>query len=526
MNIFQQHYDAIRQWARNAVDEGWLTAQQLETLEKIEQQQAESLFAHPGVRPLIVALFGGTGVGKSSLLNRLAAEDIARVGVERPTSHEITLYLHDDFPLASLPQELPTEKIRIHTHHDDRRRLIAWLDMPDFDSTEQHNRELVEHWLPYIDWLVYVVTPERYQDDMGWRFLQSRGQRHHWLFVINHWDEGSEEQLEDFRRKLQQEDFKNPVILRTSCLPGHQADDFPKLEQTINSALKQHGLELLQAIGAQARLLDLRQSTERFATVIGQDEQWKNAHKQWQAIIRQSLAKTGQLLNTQLEYVNTVMFSETGGKWFPIFGKTGTEKFPDINTLIAHFWNKRLQTQQEDLIESLQQQLLHQALPDNPVLPLLQQWNEKARTDFNEDITQALQTAWQKPGTWLGRLCHRLLQGLSFLLPLAAIAWAASYAVRRFYQGTQNTAEFLGSEFAIHSLLLIVLAWLLPWLLQHIIKPSPFRSARHNLRRSIADFLVQQHSALETTWQTLQSLRQEKMLSLQSIAEELPELRR
>ena len=45
-------------------------------------------------RPLVVGLFGGTGVGKSSLLNRLADADIARTGVVRPTSMEITVYLH------------------------------------------------------------------------------------------------------------------------------------------------------------------------------------------------------------------------------------------------------------------------------------------------------------------------------------------------------------------------------------------------------------------------------------------------
>ena len=32
-------------------------------------------------RPLVVGLFGGTGVGKSSLLNRLADAEIARTGV-------------------------------------------------------------------------------------------------------------------------------------------------------------------------------------------------------------------------------------------------------------------------------------------------------------------------------------------------------------------------------------------------------------------------------------------------------------
>jgi len=72
---------ALTQWAQEARQAGWINDRELARLQQVEQQQAETLFQGQGERPLIVAFFGGTGVGKSSLLNRLAGGEIARVGV-------------------------------------------------------------------------------------------------------------------------------------------------------------------------------------------------------------------------------------------------------------------------------------------------------------------------------------------------------------------------------------------------------------------------------------------------------------
>ena len=47
--------------------------------------------------------------------------------------------------------------------------------MPDFDSIDQNNRHLVLEWLPHIDVLIYVVSPERYRDEKAWRLLFAEG---------------------------------------------------------------------------------------------------------------------------------------------------------------------------------------------------------------------------------------------------------------------------------------------------------------------------------------------------------------
>ena len=217
--------ERVGDWIARAQAMAWLGDAELLALQQVERHTPADLFtrAQP-VRPLVVAFFGGTGVGKSSLLNRLAGQTIARVGVERPTSHEVTVYVHAAVELAALPEHFPVRQVHIARHADAARRDVLWIDMPDIDSTEQANRELVFAWLPHVDLLVYVVSPERYRDDIGWRVLRQRGHRHGWMFVMNHWDEGAPEQEADLLTILHEAGFADPLVLHTCCgdtaLPG------------------------------------------------------------------------------------------------------------------------------------------------------------------------------------------------------------------------------------------------------------------------------------------------------------------
>ena len=83
-------------WAEQTSALGWLKVDIANDLANIEKIKPEQLFADnseqgKSIRPLIVAFMGGTGVGKSTLLNRLAGKVIAKAGIERPTSREVTL---------------------------------------------------------------------------------------------------------------------------------------------------------------------------------------------------------------------------------------------------------------------------------------------------------------------------------------------------------------------------------------------------------------------------------------------------
>ena len=112
---------------------------------------------------LVVALGGGTGSGKSSLLNAIAGEDIAASGRIRPTT---------DRPLAWIPASAGDAIDRLlddldidDRHRHDRDPGVALLDLPDMDSVALAHKETVERMMTKVDALLWVLDPEKYHDE-------------------------------------------------------------------------------------------------------------------------------------------------------------------------------------------------------------------------------------------------------------------------------------------------------------------------------------------------------------------------
>ncbi len=465
--------ERLRRWAAKAAGSGWLEAGDLERLERVEAQRAETLFQGAAERPLIVAFFGGTGVGKSSLLNRLAGQPIARVGVERPTSREVTLYLHRDRELAELPPELPLEETRIAWHDDQRRRDLAWLDLPDIDSVEQRHRELVEAWLPYVDWLVYVVSPERYQDERGWRLVQRRGGRHAWLFVINQWDLGGmPEQIDAFASRLREAGFTDPVILRTSCRDDAGEDDFPRLEQTIARAIDEHGMASLQRLADQARERELALVGRGYLVPL-EALAAPDLERAWRELVTDHLTA----LQEELDAAGRLVVAAVAARDTPWWRRrrVAVPELDDPQALLERLWSGRADTRLQDLALDLERLLLERRVAIGPFREPLERFRERGREWFQRAALPVVMEGLARPGGPFARGWRRLLRELGWLLPLGAAGWVGYHLIHAFYLGTTGGGRFLGIDFAIHSLLLIGLAWFVPWLLE--LKATPGAAA-------------------------------------------------
>lgn len=514
MDLVEMHRELL-EWARGARAAGWLQSDDLHGLERIERQQADALFENQTHRPLIIGLFGGTGVGKSSLLNRLAGRPIARVGVERPTSHEVTLYLHKDFRLGLLPADLPLDQTRLEYHEIAGRRLLAWLDMPDMDSTEVHNRSLVEAWLPYLDWVVYVVSPERYHDDVGWRFLQERGGRHAWLFVMNQWDRGRPEQLDDFRRRLEGAGFSTPAILRVSCAGLGIADDFAHLEETINQAIQEHGVELLRQLGLMSRLAELARQTDVLSKRLGGTGEWEQARQHW---LMGGETRWDSLRGLLEERARRIVAAFQGQK---LNGLELEQRFPQLAQAL---WTERESDRVGQWIALLAEQLQSAALPVSPYRRHAGELPAQAGASLQQAVAEALSCSLAHPGHWLQRMGFHLFGILEWVLPIAVVLWAGQHVIRVYIDALQGRVPFLGLDFAVHTVLMVLLAWAVPWWIRARLKPSPATIVRRGLLKGIAAGLAEVARLEGQIWVDVLVERGRHLSGLVAITQRIPRL--
>lgn len=115
----------------------------------------------------VVGMFGATGSGKSSLVNALVGDDVARTHVRRPTTSEALAVTWEPEGAADLLDwlEVRDRVVRVDPV-DPRARQLVLLDLPDFDSVEAGNRAVAERLAAQVDALVWVVDPQKYADEV------------------------------------------------------------------------------------------------------------------------------------------------------------------------------------------------------------------------------------------------------------------------------------------------------------------------------------------------------------------------
>jgi len=138
---------------------------------------------------LTMGLIGGTGVGKSTLMNALAGEAIAGASERRPHTDQILLYKHEAVHPRSLtePDGIPCQ---IVDHTSEAIRSIILCDLPDVDSIVEEHRQKVLGFLEHLDILVWVTSIEKYADGRFYEFLKTVPKSaQNFYFVLNKIDQ-------------------------------------------------------------------------------------------------------------------------------------------------------------------------------------------------------------------------------------------------------------------------------------------------------------------------------------------------
>lgn len=512
----------LKNWANDAASSGWLNERAVHAIDATTTATPGSLFDKPN-RPLVVGFFGGTGVGKSTLMNRFAGEPVARASAERPTSREITLYVHEAVSITKLPDEFPMERMRTQTHQNNQYRSVLWIDMPDFDSVEQSNRQLVEQWLPHIDVVIYVVSPDRYKDDHGWRLLLEHGTQHAWLFVINHWDRGDERQRSDFRHMLSEAGLSDPHLFCTdsSDSADKSRDEFEQFRETVNTLADQQLIEQLESRGVVQRIKQIRGVTDALRERMSSPEQIEALLPLWQSHWARSTSELIDSVDWKVEALANHYADQEQGLlssfYARIRGKQPRPASPEtragIDDLLDDAFFDRVYESVDDFSQQATQSGIAITALQKPLNALKPEWRNRA----NSDLETAIQQSIAKPSTKTHRFIHRVIGWLCWLLPLAAMGWIGYRVVNVFRLGANDPTAYLSLNFVVNSGLLLGLAWLVPTFFFIRLKPSRQKAAARGVRHGLERIAEQIQLQVQTALEKLNQEQQQRINELDTI---------
>lgn len=203
-----------------AESEGVLTREELRPISEL-RNEIRTRLAYPD-DVIVVGLVGGTGSGKSTILNAIAGKEVAVVGSIRPTTDEPTALVPERHKqgLSGYLDQLEVES-RVDA---DRHPWLCLIDLPDTDSVTVSHLHTVQGILPRLDLIAWVVDPEKYRDAAIHRQIRDvAGYQSQFVFILNQVDRlsGPERELvrADLIEALREDGIEDPQVFPTTAGP-------------------------------------------------------------------------------------------------------------------------------------------------------------------------------------------------------------------------------------------------------------------------------------------------------------------
>jgi hypothetical protein len=213
------------------------------------RSDAEAIRFHLGDsaegRPMLVAILGGTGTGKSTLVNRLMGTNVTATSFRRTFTAGAVAITADEKNLperwlaiehrvvtgAEVPARGTIDALAVVKDERELTQRITIVDTPDLDGDQPLHHAQADRVFRWAQAIVFLVTPEKYQmTELLPYYRLARRYAVPALFVMNKAEEAGV--VEDFQKQLADRDWADA---RVFAIPRDDAAYEPPREQNLTA---------------------------------------------------------------------------------------------------------------------------------------------------------------------------------------------------------------------------------------------------------------------------------------------------